>query len=100
MPMDRPFRHSRGPGPSAFRGLAWFVGALAWSAAAAVGAVMAIFFAATMLVIALMASALVALSAAALKARRLFQPPIDRDVIEARNVGGHSWVAYGWDERR
>ena len=23
---------------------------------------------------------------------------LDPDLIEAKNVGGHSWVAYGWDQ--
>jgi hypothetical protein len=22
------------------------------------------------------------------------------DIIEARHLGGHHWVAYGWNERR
>jgi hypothetical protein len=25
---------------------------------------------------------------------------VDPDLIEARHIGGHSWVAYGWDGRR
>ncbi len=41
-----------------FRGLAWLGAALAWAAAAAIGAVLALFFAATVVVIALMAAAL------------------------------------------
>ena len=82
-----------------FRGLAWLGGAVAWSAAAAIGALLAIFFAATVVVIALMAGALLFL-AAAVRARRTVRRPVDADVIEARNIGGHSWVAYGWDGRR
>jgi hypothetical protein len=88
--------HSRS---SALRGLAAIGGALAWVGAAAVGAVMALFFAATVVVIGLMASALIALAAAAVKARRSLRRAQGPDVIEARHVGGHSWVAYGWDGR-
>jgi hypothetical protein len=87
-------------GRSAWRVVARFAGALAWLAAAATGAVLAVFFAASMVLIALMASVLLALSAAALKARRAVRPRADADLIEARHVAGHSWVAYGWDGRR
>jgi hypothetical protein len=93
-------RKSWTPGRSAWRGLAWFAGGLATVAAALVGAFMAVFFAATLVVIAVLASALLALAAAALKARRTVRAPVDAGLIEARHVGGHSWVAYGWDGRR
>jgi cytochrome c oxidase assembly factor CtaG len=84
-----------------WRGLSWVVGALAGLAAAAIGAVLAVFFAATMMVIAFMASILLALAATAVRAKRVVRAPAsDPDVIEARHVGGHSWVAYGWDPRR
>jgi hypothetical protein len=83
-----------------FRGLAWLGAALAWAAAAAIGAVLALFFAATVVVIALMAGALVILAAVAVRARRTVRPPADPDLIEAQHIGGHSWVAYGWDGRR
>jgi len=58
------------PGPTrprrtALGGLVLIFAALAWLGAAAVGAVMALVFAATLVVIGLMASALIALSAAA-----------------------------------
>jgi hypothetical protein len=76
------------------------VGSLAGLAAAAIAAVLAVFFAATMMVIAFMASILLALAAAAVRARRSVGHPADSNVIEARHVGGHSWVAYGWDDRR
>jgi hypothetical protein len=89
-----------GPGRSAFRGLAWLGAVLAWLAAAVIGAVLAIFFAATVVVIAVMAAILIVLAAAAVRARRTVRRPADPDLIEAHNVGGHSWVAYGWDGRR
>jgi len=88
------------PGASLWRGLAWCVGSLAGLAAAATAAVLAVFFAATMMVIAFMASILLALAAAAVRARRSVSNAADPGVIEARHVGGHSWVAYGWDDRR
>ena len=66
--------------------------------AAAVGAVLAVVLATSLVVIAVMASVLVAFAGFALRARRGARPAADPSVIEARNVGGHSWVAYGWDE--
>jgi hypothetical protein len=86
----------RGP----FRSIAWLGGAIAWTAAAAIGAVLALFFAATMVAILFMAGVVVALSAAALRARRTVRASVDPELIEARHIGGHSWVAYGWDGRR
>jgi len=87
----------RGP----FRGVAWLGGLIAWTAAALTGAVLAVFFAATVLALLFMSGVVVALTAAALRARRAVRPArVDPDVIEARHMGGHSWVAYGWDGRR
>jgi len=80
------------------KGLAWIGAALATLAAAAVGALLAVFFAATVVVMTLMGAALVALAGLAMRARRAVRPR-DTEVIEAHNVGGHSWVAYGWDRR-
>ncbi len=83
----------RGP----FRGIAFVGGAIAWTAAAIIGAALAIFFAATVVVILFMAGVLAALALAATRARRTVRAPADNDLIEARHIGGHSWVAYGWD---
>jgi hypothetical protein len=85
---------------SARRGLAWLGGLAATALALTIGAVLALFAAATVVVIALMTSALLALSGLALRARRSVRAPADPTLIEARHVGGHSWVAYGWNERR
>jgi hypothetical protein len=82
------------------RGIAWIGGVIAWIAAAVVGAVLALFFAATVVVILVMGGALAVLAAAALRARRTVRPPADPTLIEARHIGGHSWVAYGWDGPR
>ncbi len=88
-------------GSSAGRGLAWVGGLVAAVAALFVGAVLAVFAAATVVVLALMTSATLALAGLAMRARRTVrQRSSDPDIIEARNVGGHSWVAYGWNERR
>jgi hypothetical protein len=91
-----------GPGRSAFRGLAWLVGGIASVCAIIAGAVLALIFAASLVVILLMAGVILTLAAAAVRARRtaVREPAADPDVIEARNIGGHSWVAYGWDGRR
>jgi hypothetical protein len=88
------------PGRSAFRGLAWLVGGLAWGAAVIMGAVLALALAATFVVVSLMGAVLVLLAGAALRARRTVRAPADPKLIEARHMGGHSWVAYGWDGRR
>jgi hypothetical protein len=69
-------------------------GGIAWLAAGLVGLVLAVVFAAAVVVIAAITSILLAFGATAVKARRAFEAS---DVIDARRVGGHSWVAYGWD---
>jgi hypothetical protein len=93
--MVREFARKHG---SALRSFAMVGGALATTAAVAVGAVLALFAAATVVIIAVMSSALLGLSGLALRARRTAAARAD-GVIEARNTGGHHWVAYGWNER-
>ena len=63
---------------------------------AAFASVLALFFAATVVVMAVIASALIGVTALALRARRTARVRPD-GVIEARRVG-HTWVAYGWNE--
>jgi hypothetical protein len=92
-----------GASGSARRGLAWVGGLIATVAALTIGAVLAVFAAATVVVMALMTSALLALSGLALRARRRVRATAraaDPTLIEARHVGGHHWVAYGWNDRR
>lgn len=90
-----------GASGSARKGLAWIGGFVATLAALTIGAILAVFAAATVVVLALMTSAMLALSALAMRARRTVHARGgEPGVIEARNVGGHSWVAYGWNERR
>ena len=85
---------------SALRSLAVLGGMLATIAAVVVGAVLAVVFAATVAVIAIMASALLGFAGLALRARRTARARNRNDgVIEARHLGGHHWVAYGWNER-
>ncbi len=83
---------------AALRSLAAVAATLATTAAVIVGAVLAVFAAATVAVIALMTSALLGLSALAMRAGRVRARRRD-DIIEARHLGGHHWVAYGWNER-
>ena len=64
------------------------------------GAVLAVVFAATVAVIAVMASALLGFAGLALRARRTAARARHDGVIEARHMGGHHWVAYGWNEPR
>lgn len=85
---------------SALRSLAVVGATLATAAAVVVGVVLAVFFAATVAVIALMASALLAFAGLAMRARRTARARQRADgIIEARHLGGHHWVAYGWNER-
>jgi hypothetical protein len=86
-------------GAGALKSFAWLGAGLATIAAAAVAAVLALFFAATVVVIAVMASVLVTFTGLALRAHRSVHAKSDPTLIEARNVGGHSWVAYGWDQQ-
>ena len=84
---------------SALRSLAMLVALLATVAAVVVGAVLLVVFTATVAVIAVMASALLGFAGLALRARRTVQARRSDGVIEARHLGGHHWVAYGWNER-
>lgn len=94
---------SRGPvtvGASRWglQALAWIGGLIATVCALGVAAVLAVFFAATMVVIGLMSAALIGLGGLAWRARKATRSE-DPTLLEARHVGGHSWVAYGWDRR-
>ena len=86
----------------AWRSLVTLAGAVATSVAVAVAAVIAVVFAATLVVIGFMATALLGLAAFALRGRTATAAAASGDpaLIEARHMGGHSWVAYGWNERR
>jgi hypothetical protein len=70
--------------------------------AAALAAIIAVALAASVVVVAVMGGALLFLASFAVRARRPIKArtgPGAAQIIEARNVGGHSWVAYGWDRQ-
>ncbi len=108
--MDRPAERLQSRPNKGFpggRSLAALAGAVCTVIAAAVATVLAVALAASVVVIALMGGALLFLASLAVRARRTVRsstvgantdpgPPL----LEARHVGGHSWVAYGWDRRR
>lgn len=67
-------------------------------------AVAAVFAAATVVVAAIVGGVLLCVAAVTGRlrrapARQAAGPMADDGVIEARRVGGHQWVAYGWTER-
>ena len=65
-----------------------------------VGGVLALFFAATVVVMAVIATALIGATMLVMRARRTARVrPAANGVIEAHRVG-HTWVAYGWNEPR
>ena len=77
----------------------WLGGVIATLAALALGAVLAVFTAAAVAVIALFASVLIFFAGLAMRARRRVAVRARRstdDVIEAQKVGD-TWVAYGWE---
>jgi flagellar biosynthesis component FlhA len=87
-------------GRSFSQALAWIAGGVATLAALAVAIILALIAGMAAVVIGVMATALLTLAAAARKARAASARRADPTVIEARNIGGHSWVAYGWDSER
>lgn len=76
----------------------WLGGLVATFVAMAVGAVLAVFTALAVALIALVGSVVVFFAGLALRARRKVSPRNRRadDVIEARKVDG-AWVTYGWE---
>jgi Flp pilus assembly protein TadB len=91
------------PQTGSFYGLATLVGAVFTVIAAVVATVLAVAVATSVVVIALVGGALLFIASLAARARRVGKVAKARreepQIIEARNVGGHSWVAYGWNER-
>jgi hypothetical protein len=77
---------------AARKGLSWIAGALATAIAVTLAAFLTLVFAATLAVFVVLSGALIAVYG--LTHRRRPQGVL----IEARRVG-HSWVAYGWDQR-
>ncbi len=82
------------PLSGAWRGLVWLGGAAVTLVTGALAAVLAVAFTAALAMLAVIGMGLVGFTAAALRKRR---PAGGPEVIEARHMGGQSWVAYGWD---
>lgn len=84
------------------RSLAVLAAAICTIVAAVVATVMAVALAASVVVIGVMGGILLFLAGIAVRARRTVRAKTSPSpqILEARNVGGHSWVAYGWDRRR
>lgn len=81
------------------RGLVQMAGLIAGGCAVLVGAALAFALAASLVVIAVMASVLVAFTGFAIRAQQTVRVRAHRggpQHLTARKVG-HSWVAYGWD---
>jgi membrane protein implicated in regulation of membrane protease activity len=78
----------------------WLCGLIATLAAMAIGAILAVFTAVAVAVIAVFGAILIFFAGLALRARRRFTGRNRRgdDVIEARKVDGE-WVAYGWERQ-
>ena len=94
--MDSPARSAK----SSFTSLAALAGVACTLVAGLVATVLAVALAASVLVIAVFGGALLLLASLAARARRTAKVRSQEpQIIEARNVGGHSWVAYGWDRR-
>lgn len=77
---------------------------LAAAAGLVLAAIAALFAAATVVVAALVGTVLLGVAAVVARIRghgaRPAPGPMGEDgVIEARRVGGHEWVAYGWSDR-
>jgi hypothetical protein len=90
-------------GPSGiYRGYSAILGLVAAAVATIVGVVVAITLALSVVVIGLFGGILLAFASLAMRARRKSKakPANDPQIIEAQRVGGHSWVAYGWDNRQ
>jgi Flp pilus assembly protein TadB len=89
----------RRPTSGLLASIVWVGGLIATMAAMAIGAVLAVFTAVAVAVIALFAAVLVFFAGLALRARRKATVRNRRadDVIEAHKVDG-AWVAYGWEQ--
>ncbi len=84
------------------RGLVWLLGSVCTAAAALFAIVLALALAASFVVLAVMGGGLLLLATLAMRARRnaKVSRSSDPQIIEARHIGGHSWVACGWDQGR
>jgi hypothetical protein len=100
MPTVRPIGKAWTPRHSAVGGLARIGTWLTWALTGVVGAIVATVVAFAFVLVAVMGSVALAAAAVVVGARRSArQSRSDPGVIEARHVGGHSWVATGWQGR-
>jgi hypothetical protein len=102
--MDSTAGRPQSPRPTtgSIAGLGWFVGLVFSTIASIVAVMLAVALAASVVVVAVMGGALLALAGVAARARRSVvkaRSDSGPQIIEARHVGGHSWVAYGWDRQ-
>ncbi len=97
---DRLTRAAATPRSGVWAPVAWLGGLLAGLAAVTIGALLAVFTAAAVAVIAVVASVLFFVTGLAVRARRAVRPRAAREdgLIEAHKVNG-TWVAYGWERQ-
>ena len=69
---------------------------LAWAVAGLAGFVIAAALTATLVVVGVIGAVILTFARAWPKRG---PAPVEDDVIEARHIGGHTWVAYGFDHR-
>jgi hypothetical protein len=91
-------------GASFLRGPKAVLAVLGAVAGLLLAAVAALFAAATVVVVAVIGTTLLGLAALTGRLRRAPVPAASTsgeagEVIEARRVGGHEWVAYGWSDK-
>lgn len=93
------FNARRRPGSGLLAPFFWAAGLIATALAVAVGALLAVFTAAAVALIAVVGGVLVFVAGFALRARRAMTARRRRDegVIDAKNVGD-TWVTYGWEK--
>lgn len=92
------FNARRRPGSGLLAPFVWVAGLVATALAVTVGALLAVFTAAAVAMIALVAGVLVFFAGFALRARRAMTARRrDDGVIDAKKVGD-TWVAYGWEK--
>jgi len=96
MAAKRPVGSSWTPRLSLGRSLGWLGAGVAWMIAGVAGLALAAVLTTILVVAGLIGAVVVAVTGAAPRARSR-QKTDDPSLIEAHNVGGHSWVAYGWD---
>ncbi len=93
------FNARRRPGSGLLAPFVWVAGLIATALAVTVGALLAVFTAAAVAMIAIVGGVLVFFAGFALRARRAMTARRRRDdgVIDARKVGD-TWVTYGWEK--